>query len=143
MTFRVCFFIGSQRFCQGCSAAGMCLYRGVYWHSRPQCSADLFSTARPSSGGASDETKSGSEKRSLSGTHRHSFLAGPHPHASEIRVSLPPKDQLSPEKVMKSEERKLNPGNSLLRSQIRHLDNELELLIAAQPFIHMTHYLAG
>lgn len=77
------------------------------------------------------------------GAHRHSFLAGPRPHASEIRASLPPEDQFSPEKVMKSEERKLNPGNSLLRSQIRHLDNELELLIAAQPFIHMTHYLAG
>ena len=44
---------------------------------------------------------------------------------------------------MKSQERKLNPGNSLLRSQIRHLDNELELLIAAQPFIRMTHYLSG
>lgn len=44
---------------------------------------------------------------------------------------------------MKSQGRKLNPGNSLLRSQIRHVDNERELLIAAQPFIPVTHYLSG
>lgn len=44
---------------------------------------------------------------------------------------------------MKSRERKLNPGNSLLGSQVRHLDNDPGLLIAAQPFILMTHYLSG
>lgn len=44
---------------------------------------------------------------------------------------------------MKSQERKLNPGKALLGSQTRHVDNELGLLIAAQPFALMTHYLSG
>ena len=143
MTFHVCFFIGSQCFCQGCSTKGMCLYRGVYWHSCPRYSTDLFSTACPSSGEASDERKSGTQKWALSWSTQTLFPSRLHPHTLEIRASLLSKDQFSPKKVMKSQERKLNPGNSLLRSQIRHLDNELELLIAAQPFIHMTHYLSG
>lgn len=131
MTFGVCFLLGSQRLCQGCSTAGMRLYRGsigIHGHG-----------AATSSWRGPGWKEDRHTKMFFVPCLKHSFLSIPW-KSEHFSLS---KDQLSPKKVMKSQERKWNPGNSGLRSQIRHLDNGLGLWRAAQPWPHMTHYLSG